>query len=182
MPHGGEDRAQMRWKHAELALLRKWLKGVSHNPSQKEITRQLEKWQMSGELRAGFVGTDTQDFFSRFDDPLGQFNKRFRTEAGFRLRVGVQSIVIELVGGSAAAHPGNRLSQSRNSKTQAAQQLVSGVPRRRFSAQRALARVLTAMLIAPENLAALADLPGRWIGAVHDRRQPNSPRRGSPPK
>ena len=55
MPHGGEGRAQMRWKHAELALLRKWLKGVSHNPSQKEITRQLEKWQMSGELRAGWT-------------------------------------------------------------------------------------------------------------------------------
>ena len=55
MPHGGEGRAQMRWKHAELDLLRKWLKGVSHNPSQKEITRQLEKWQMSGELRAGWT-------------------------------------------------------------------------------------------------------------------------------
>jgi hypothetical protein len=83
-------------------------------------------------------------------------------------------IQIKTLCGSAAAHPGNRLSQSRNSKTQAAQQLVSGVPRRRFSAQRALARALTAMLIAPESLAALADLPGRWIDAVHDRRPPKT--------
>jgi hypothetical protein len=30
------------------------------------------------------------------------------------------------------------------------------------------------MLIAPENLAALADLPGRWIDAVHDRRPPKT--------
>jgi hypothetical protein len=30
------------------------------------------------------------------------------------------------------------------------------------------------MLIAPENLAALADLPDRWIDAVHDRRPPKT--------
>ena len=30
------------------------------------------------------------------------------------------------------------------------------------------------MLTRPENLAALADLPGRWIDAVHDRRPPKT--------
>jgi hypothetical protein len=34
----------------------------------------------------------------------------------------------------------------------------------------AMGRFETAMLTRPENLEALADLPGRWIDAVHDRR------------
>ncbi len=38
----------------------------------------------------------------------------------------------------------------------------------------AMGRFETAMLTRPENLAALADLPGRWIDAVHDRRPPKS--------
>lgn len=36
----------------------------------------------------------------------------------------------------------------------------------------ALGRFETEMLTRPENLSALADLPGRWIDAVHDRRPP----------
>src|SRR6056297_1234857 len=36
----------------------------------------------------------------------------------------------------------------------------------------AMGRFETAMLTRPENLAALADLPGGWIDAVHDRRPP----------
>ena len=36
----------------------------------------------------------------------------------------------------------------------------------------AMGRFETAMLTRPENLAALADLPGRWIDAVHDKRPP----------
>jgi hypothetical protein len=36
----------------------------------------------------------------------------------------------------------------------------------------AMGRFETAMLARPENLAVLADLPGRWIDAVHDRRPP----------
>ena len=36
----------------------------------------------------------------------------------------------------------------------------------------AMGRFETEMLTRPENLAALADLPGRWIDAVHDRRPP----------
>ena len=36
----------------------------------------------------------------------------------------------------------------------------------------AMGRFETAMLTRPENLAALADLPGRWIDAVHARRPP----------
>jgi hypothetical protein len=36
----------------------------------------------------------------------------------------------------------------------------------------AMGRFETAMLARPETLAALADLPGRWIDAVHDRRPP----------
>jgi hypothetical protein len=36
----------------------------------------------------------------------------------------------------------------------------------------AMGRFETAMLTRPENLAALADLPGRWIDAVHNRRPP----------
>ena len=38
----------------------------------------------------------------------------------------------------------------------------------------AMGRFETEMLTRPDNLAALADLPGRWIGAVHDRRPPKS--------
>lgn len=37
-----------------------------------------------------------------------------------------------------------------------------------------MGRFETRMLTRPENLAALADLPGRWIDAVHDRRPPKS--------
>jgi hypothetical protein len=37
-----------------------------------------------------------------------------------------------------------------------------------------MGRVETEMLTRPENLAALMDLPGRWIDAVHDRRPPKS--------
>jgi hypothetical protein len=36
----------------------------------------------------------------------------------------------------------------------------------------AMGRFETEMLTRPENLAALADLPGHWIDAVHDRRPP----------
>jgi hypothetical protein len=36
----------------------------------------------------------------------------------------------------------------------------------------AMGRFETEMLTQPDNLAALADLPGRWIDAVHDRRPP----------
>jgi len=36
----------------------------------------------------------------------------------------------------------------------------------------AMGRFETGMLTQPENLAALIDLPGRWIDAVHDRRPP----------
>jgi hypothetical protein len=38
----------------------------------------------------------------------------------------------------------------------------------------AMGRFETEMLTRPENLAALADLPGRWIDAVHDRRPPKT--------
>jgi hypothetical protein len=37
-----------------------------------------------------------------------------------------------------------------------------------------MGRFETEMLTRPENLAALMDLPGRWIDAVHDRRPPKS--------
>ena len=37
-----------------------------------------------------------------------------------------------------------------------------------------MGRFETAMLTRPENLAALADMPGRWIDAAHDRRPPKS--------
>jgi hypothetical protein len=37
-----------------------------------------------------------------------------------------------------------------------------------------MGRFETEMLTQPENLEALADLPGRWIDAVHDRRPPKS--------
>lgn len=38
----------------------------------------------------------------------------------------------------------------------------------------AMGRFETQMLTQPENLTALADLPGRWIDAVHDRQSPKS--------
>ena len=38
----------------------------------------------------------------------------------------------------------------------------------------AMGRFETEILTRPDNLAALADLPGRWIDAVHDRRPPKS--------
>jgi hypothetical protein len=38
----------------------------------------------------------------------------------------------------------------------------------------AMGRFETEMLTRPDNLAALADLPGRWIDAVHERRPPKS--------
>ncbi len=38
----------------------------------------------------------------------------------------------------------------------------------------AMGRFETEMLTQPENLEVLADLPGRWIDAVHDRRPPKS--------
>jgi hypothetical protein len=38
----------------------------------------------------------------------------------------------------------------------------------------AMGRFETEMLAQPENLSVLADLPGRWIDAVHDRRPPKS--------
>jgi len=38
----------------------------------------------------------------------------------------------------------------------------------------AMGRFETEMLTRPENLTALADLPGRWIDAVHDRQAPKS--------
>ena len=52
-------------------------------------------------------------------------------------------------------------------------QLVGGrsVARGAASAS-AMGRFETEMLTRPENLAALADLPGRWIDAVHDKRPP----------
>ena len=52
-------------------------------------------------------------------------------------------------------------------------QLVGGRAVKRGAASASvMGRFETAMLTRPENLAALADLPGRWIDAVHDRRPP----------
>lgn len=52
-------------------------------------------------------------------------------------------------------------------------QLVGGRAVKRGAASAsAMGRFETAMLARPENLAVLADLPGRWIDAVHDRRPP----------
>ena len=49
-------------------------------------------------------------------------------------------------------------------------QLVGGRAVKRGAASAsAMGRFETAMLTRPENLAVLADLPGRWIDAVHDR-------------
>jgi hypothetical protein len=52
-------------------------------------------------------------------------------------------------------------------------QLVGGRAVKRGAASAsAMGRFETAMLTRPENLAALADLPGLWIDAVHERRPP----------
>ncbi len=52
-------------------------------------------------------------------------------------------------------------------------QLVGGRAVKRGAASAsAMGRFETAMLTRPENLAALTDLPGRWIDAIHDRRPP----------
>ena len=52
-------------------------------------------------------------------------------------------------------------------------QLVGGRAVKRGAASAsAMGRFETAMLTRPENLAALIDLSGRWIDAVHDRRPP----------
>ena len=52
-------------------------------------------------------------------------------------------------------------------------QLVGGRAVNRGAASAsAMGRFETAMLTRPENLAALTDLPGRWIDAIHDRRPP----------
>jgi hypothetical protein len=52
-------------------------------------------------------------------------------------------------------------------------QLVGGSAVKRGAASAsAMGRFETAMLTRPKNLAALADLPRRWIDAVHDRRPP----------
>jgi hypothetical protein len=54
-------------------------------------------------------------------------------------------------------------------------QLVGGRAVKRGAASAsAMGRFETEMLTRPENLAALAELPGRWIDAVHDRRPPKS--------
>ena len=54
-------------------------------------------------------------------------------------------------------------------------QLIGGRAVKRGAASAsAMGRFETKMLTRPENLAALADLPGRWIDAVHDRRPPKS--------
>ena len=54
-------------------------------------------------------------------------------------------------------------------------QLVGGRAVKRGAASAsAMGRFETAMLTRPENLAVLADLPGRWIDAVHERRPPKS--------
>ena len=52
-------------------------------------------------------------------------------------------------------------------------QLIGGRAVKRGAASAsAMGRFETKMLTRPENLAALADLPGRWIDAVHDRIAP----------
>ena len=54
-------------------------------------------------------------------------------------------------------------------------QLVGGRAVKRGAASAsAMGRFETEMLAQPDNLAALADLPGRWIDTVHDRRPPKS--------
>jgi len=40
-----------------------------------------------------------------------------------------------------------------------------------------MGRFETEWLLRPENLAALTDLPGEWIDAVHQRLSPHSPDR-----
>ena len=51
--------------------------------------------------------------------------------------------------------------------------VVGGVaPMGRAASASQMGRFETEWLVRPENLAALADLPGQWIDAVHQRRQP----------
>ena len=58
-------------------------------------------------------------------------------------------------------------------------QLVGGRAVKRDAASAsAMGRFETAVLTRPENLAALADLPGRWIDAVHDMDSSESPVHG----
>jgi hypothetical protein len=45
-------------------------------------------------------------------------------------------------------------------------------PMGRAASTSQMGRFETEWLVRPENLAALADLPGQWIDAVHQRRQP----------
>ena len=52
-------------------------------------------------------------------------------------------------------------------------QIIGGKAGKRGAASAsAMGRFETEMLTQPENLAVLADLPGRWIDLVHDRRPP----------
>jgi hypothetical protein len=54
-------------------------------------------------------------------------------------------------------------------------QLIGGRAVKRGAASAsAMGRFETEMLTRPENLTVLADLPGRWIDVVHDRRPPKS--------
>ncbi|MDA0222362.1 MAG: IS1380 family transposase [Proteobacteria bacterium] len=54
-------------------------------------------------------------------------------------------------------------------------QLVGcGAPKKGAASASAMGRFETEMLTRPENLTVLADLPGRWIDAVHDRRPPKT--------
>ena len=57
----------------------------------------------------------------------------------------------------------------------AMRQLVGGRAVKKGAASTsAMGRFETEMLTQPENLAALVDLPGRWIDAVHDKRPPKA--------
>jgi hypothetical protein len=49
-----------------------------------------------------------------------------------------------------------------------------GVPMDRAASASQMGRFKTEWLSRPENLAALADLPGDWIDTVHRRRAPKS--------
>ncbi len=52
-------------------------------------------------------------------------------------------------------------------------QLVGcGAPKKGAASASAMGRFETEILTRPENLTVLADLPGRWIDAVHDKRPP----------
>lgn len=52
-------------------------------------------------------------------------------------------------------------------------QIAGGLAVKKGAAsESAMGRLETEMLTQPDNLAGLADLPGRWIDPVHDRRSP----------